>query len=270
LGLAALLAAAFAMGLALPAAAQQRAPRELASDEIDWIRPSANEMSRYYPVEATNKKISGWAVVQCRIRADGLLKDCKLLGESPTGLQFGEMSLRMSRLFRVRPKSAEVDLLPGDIVTLPIIMSPLDGRGPPPVNYIAGRPSKLLTIAEQPGPRTFACVAARPEVQCEAHDFSWDDTPLLDATAALVRSAPVGAERTTLNCGLDAARHLAGCKAIGGDAAQTAAMLGLAELFVAPAEAQDKTPMAKGRIVIEFDWPALRAALDAGILTATR
>jgi hypothetical protein len=270
LGLAALVATAFAVGFALPAAAQQRAPRELAGDETDVIRPSASEMSRYYPVEATNKNISGWAVVQCRVRADGLLKDCRLLGESPTGLQFGEMSLRMSRLFRVRPKSPEIDLLPGDVVTLPIIMAPLDRGGPPPINYIAGRPSKLLTIAEQPGPRTFACVAARPDVQCETHDFSWDDAPLLDATAALVRSAPAGIEHTTLNCGLDAARHLTGCKAFGGDAAQTAAMLGLAELFVAPAEANDKTPMTKGRVVVEFDWPALRAALDAGILTAAR
>lgn len=275
LGLAALAAAAFAMGLALPATARDRAPRELSSKEVKWAaKPSGGDVERYFPSGAKSQDVSGWSVLQCQIGPttgpEISFKACRVLAEAPVGHDFGEAGLKLSRLFRLKPASSDADIVEGDVVTLPIVLN-TSARAVPKINYVAGRASSLLTIAEKPSSRAFACMPSRPEVKCEAHDFIWDESPKLGETAALVRTAVGPASTTTLNCGLDAERRLADCKSGGAPSAdQAKAMQDLARLFVAPAKADDKTPMSQGRIIIDFDWPVLRAALDAGFLTSAK
>ena len=259
---------ACALGFAMSAAAEPRAPRELGAKEITWsARPTGDDIAKYYPQAAFSTGVSGWTVLQCQLGPKTSFKACTVLAEAPTGYHFGDAGLKLSRLFRLKPAAADADIAEGDVITLPIVLQS-QGKPAPRINYMAGRAAVLLTVSEAQDAKGFGCLPSRPALKCEAHDFVWDTGPTFGETAALVRAAVGAATKTSLTCGLDAERRLAACKSGGGPSAeQEAAMQGLSKLFVAPVEASDKTPMTQGRIVIDFDWPVLRAAIEAGFLT---
>lgn len=265
------IAATSALGLALTATAEPRAPRELGSKEITWsARPTGDDIARYLPQQAMSQSVSGWTVLQCQLSATASFKACRVLAEAPIGYNFGDAGLKLSRLFRLKPTGPEADIVEGDVINLPIVLQ-MQGNPAPKINYLAGRAAVLLTVTEKSDAKGFACVPSRPDLKCETHDFHWEAAPTLGETAALVRAAVGASAKTTLNCGLDAERRLTACKASGGPSAQQdAAMQSLAKLFVAPVDASNKTTMTQGRIIIDFDWPVLRAALDAGFLTGAK
>jgi hypothetical protein len=266
-----LAAVACAFGLAMPAAAEPRAPRELGAKEITWsATPNGDDIAKYYPQTAFSAGVSGWTVLQCQLGPKTSLKACTVLAEAPTGYHFGDAGLKLSRLFRLKPAAADADIAEGDVINLPIVLQS-QGKPAPRINYMVGRAAVLLTVSEAHDAKAFGCLPSRPALKCEVHDFFWDTGPTFGETAALVRTAVGPAVKTSLTCGLDAERRLTACKS-GGEPSteQEAAMQGLSKLFVAPAEANDKTPTSQGRIVIDFDWPVLRAAIDAGFLTGAR
>ena len=266
-----LAAMACALGFAMSAAAEPRAPRELGAKEVAWsAKPTGDDIAKYYPKEAFSEGVSGWTVLQCQLGPKTSFKACTVLAEAPTGYHFGDAGLKLSRLFRLKPASADADIVDGDVINLPIVLQS-QGKPAPRINYMVGRAAILLTASEEHNAKGFGCLPSRPALKCEVHDFSWGTAPTFGETAALVRAAGGAVAKTTLTCGLDAERRLAACKSGGGPSAeQEAAMQGLAKLFVAPVEASDKTPMTQGRIVIDFDWPVLRAAIEAGFLTGAR
>jgi periplasmic protein TonB len=55
---------------------------------------------------------NGYATVSCRVAATGTAEDCQLEQESPTGRGFGPAAMKMTSLFRLRPKT--VDGVPQD------------------------------------------------------------------------------------------------------------------------------------------------------------
>jgi TonB family protein len=263
---------AIAAAMVLTAPVQAQTPRALSAKDAVWARtPSGNDIANYYPENAARNGVSGWAAIQCLATDKGLLANCRVLGEAPRDQHFGDAALKLSRLFKLAPASKTGRLVAGDVIILPIILAMPGKTGfDLPKDYIAGGPAVLVTTANSANSRTFACPSARlPNLQCEGHAFTWETSPSLAETTDLVRGAVGDSRTTTLNCGLDAERRLKGCVAASAPTpAQEDAMRRLGALFVAPVEANDKTPMAQGRILIDFHWPALRAAVEAQIPTA--
>ena len=54
---------------------------------------------RYYPEEAQRIGKAGFSVVQCLIRDDGKMQDCKSLSETPGGYGFGAKAAELATCF---------------------------------------------------------------------------------------------------------------------------------------------------------------------------
>jgi len=59
-------------------------------------------LDRFYPKQARLAKIEGTVWMRCFVLRLDLVKDCKLIGESPEGQGFGRAAMRAQRDFRVR------------------------------------------------------------------------------------------------------------------------------------------------------------------------
>lgn len=87
----------------------------------DWSsRPTAEDMERFYPERAKRLDQSGRATLQCRITAKGSVADCSVLAEDPMGYGFGEAALKLSKLFRMKPKLQDGQAVEGAAVKIPI------------------------------------------------------------------------------------------------------------------------------------------------------
>jgi len=69
-----------------------------------WIeRPSARDFSRYFPRRALDRNQEGRVVLDCIVGADGRI-GCSVTEEEPSGWEFGDAALRISRSFRIAPQ----------------------------------------------------------------------------------------------------------------------------------------------------------------------
>jgi len=90
----------------------------------DWLRkPSADDISRYYPKPARDHNIGGRARVECRLASDGVLSNCVVLSEAPAGYGFGEAALNVATRFQMRPGTRNGQPIGGQII-VPILFSP--------------------------------------------------------------------------------------------------------------------------------------------------
>ncbi len=238
-------------------------------DKPEWLStPTGEQIAHVFPDKAMNASKSGWAVIECRLTAKGSLEVCQILGEGPDGYEFGEAALRLAPRFKFNPKTKDGEPLEGGYVRVPVLML-ANGATAPQFNYMAGGTSILIAPAAAGAQPSFPCAtSARPNNRCQAHRFNWDKRPKLEDTASLVRSAGIDAGKSSLTCQVGADYRLANCSTNETHAARRASTLALAPLFVAPELTVDKTPTAGGLIVIDFDWQALRRAVDTSVMSA--
>lgn len=99
-----------------------------------WVtRPSASDISAYYPKAAFEAKSQGSAMLTCRVSADGGLYACRVISEGPEGEGFGKAALNMTGLFEMRPMKIDGRPIEGAVVKIPFrfVMPPQpDGLGP--------------------------------------------------------------------------------------------------------------------------------------------
>lgn len=76
-----------------------------ASSGIRWIRQlTAAEKREIYPSLAARRRISGEAVILCRINRDTTVTHCRDESERPTGQGFGRAAVRAAQYMRIRPR----------------------------------------------------------------------------------------------------------------------------------------------------------------------
>lgn len=71
-----------------------------------WLKtPDGFDAKQFYPADAVRRAVSGEAKLQCTVSDTGLLIDCQIIGESPTGYGFGAAALAVSSRFVVNPNA---------------------------------------------------------------------------------------------------------------------------------------------------------------------
>lgn len=87
----------------------------------NWLaRPTADQLNHFYPPVALEEGLSGQADIDCSVTARGELTACRVLNESPRGRGFGDAALKLSRIFRMSPKTEDGQPVEGGTIRIPI------------------------------------------------------------------------------------------------------------------------------------------------------
>jgi protein TonB len=85
-----------------------------------WLeRPNSRDFARYYPPRALERNQEGRVVLNCIVGADGRI-GCSVESETPSGWNFGEAAIRISRSFRMSPRMENGAATEGGRVRVPI------------------------------------------------------------------------------------------------------------------------------------------------------
>jgi periplasmic protein TonB len=86
-----------------------------------WLsRPSADEMSRFYPDRAIDLGLTGEATLFCGVVASGKLTDCRVVSETPAGARFGDAALKLASFFRMSPRTVDGQPVDGGLTRITI------------------------------------------------------------------------------------------------------------------------------------------------------
>ena len=81
-----------------------------------WVRQASGaDMDAAFPATAAASGVTGgMARLDCDVRQDGSLTDCRVSEERPSGMGFGEAALSVAHLFSLAPQTGKPG--PADLV----------------------------------------------------------------------------------------------------------------------------------------------------------
>jgi len=89
-----------------------------------WVsKPTAAQMERVYPTRPLEEGLGGRVVIQCAVTVSGTLSGCSVASESPAGKGFGSAALRLSKYFKMSPRTVDGAAVEGALVSVPITFS---------------------------------------------------------------------------------------------------------------------------------------------------
>ena len=88
---------------------------------VDWLRQPLESGVELYPPEAAKAGVlSGRGSVDCAVSAQGMLTDCKVIGEAPAGLGFGAAAVIMAQAMQVNLWTRDGEPAVGARVKMPL------------------------------------------------------------------------------------------------------------------------------------------------------
>lgn len=103
----------------------------VAPPSVQWVQtPSAKLDPLNWPERALRLGRNGEATLRCAHDAAGVLSDCHVVHETPSGYAFGQAAVRMAKAFRLKPTLSDGSaLMPGE-VTFPVDFNVAEFRDP--------------------------------------------------------------------------------------------------------------------------------------------
>jgi protein TonB len=77
-------------------------------------------MARYYPDRAQRMSVEGRANLSCTVTSKGTLEGCSVVSEDPADYGFGDAAIKMSKLFKMKPKTLDGAPVEGGTVRIPL------------------------------------------------------------------------------------------------------------------------------------------------------
>lgn len=93
--------------------------------DIRWLRQlTEEEVLRYYPVEAARDRVTGSAVLRCRVRLNTRVERCRIIAQEPLGYGLGHAALRASKHFRIQPPTIDGTPIDRFEIDIPVTFQP--------------------------------------------------------------------------------------------------------------------------------------------------
>jgi protein TonB len=84
-----------------------------------WLRrPSADDMRRLYPLQ--ERGVEGIVSADCVLDEGGQFTSCEIVEETPVGKGFGDSTIRLAKLFKMKPIDADGVPVAGRKLRLPV------------------------------------------------------------------------------------------------------------------------------------------------------
>lgn len=179
--------------MALAAASGATAQEGRAVSDPDWLaKPSAQELAGAYPELAQMLNLEGRAVLACGVNDLGVLQDCQVRSEIPSGMGFGQAALALTERFRMKPRTVGGEPVGGGSVRIPIRFA-LPGRPtlaapPTPPDAPEARTALARKIWERSNGEAAFVQAIEERVE-EIDDYPLDPEALKLAREALREAA---------------------------------------------------------------------------------